>query len=735
MKHSLLCLAILAAIISNSTSAQWVHANGPCLGVVDALTHAPNPVGTGTSLFAGTTGYGVFLSTNDGVNWNAANNGLSTAYVYCLTVSDTNIFAGTYYGGVFRSSITGTRWTAVNKGLTNLVVRTLAASFSVSGTLSMFAGTAGDGVFQSIDRGSSWAPVNTGLASTYVYSLLLRHGMPATLFAGTRGGIFRSTDNGANWTSSSSGLTDTTVYTLALSPDTQKTLFAGTASGVFVSTDSGATWTLSNNGLTRKVVNAIGTGIFGGTVNVFAATDSGGIFRSTNKGSSWIAVNTGMKCPRVSSLDIAPAPDTNGSPRVLAGTNLGGVYLSTNRGASWSSASSGISAPYVYAFAATPGIGPTGSTLIAGSYLGGVAISTDSGACWSTVNTGLTNVRILSLAASSDPGGVLFAGSEGGGAYISTDEGSTWISASNGLTDLYVRSLLFTPSLSGYGPDVFAGISTGLSVSYGGTGSWVSASNGLPNTTVYALGTDGSSLFVGTGKGVYRSIDHGKNWSSIGLANSGIRALAVIPAGVGTGTRIFAGNYFSTDTGASWTNVGASFPKSVYSLAVSSSLSGGNVNVFAGLFGGGVYVSSNFGSSWTAVNEGATFNQTFALAVQGRYLLAGTECGVWRRPLAEMVTSVAEFNKDLPGRFALEQNFPNPFNPSTTIRFQTPEKSHVRLTIFNILGERVAVVADEVMGAGQYERIWNASSKASGVYFCRFEAGTYVEVKKLMLMK
>ena len=85
--------------------------------------------------------------------------------------------------------------------------------------------------------------------------------------------------------------------------------------------------------------------------------------------------------------------------------------------------------------------------------------------------------------------------------------------------------------------------------------------------------------------------------------------------------------------------------------------------------------------------------------------------------------------------FVLENNFPNPFNPSTTIRFVLPERSRVRLSVFNALGQQVAGLVNEEMNAGTYERTWNGSNCSSGIYFYRLEAGTFVQTKKLILLK
>ena len=88
----------------------------------------------------------------------------------------------------------------------------------------------------------------------------------------------------------------------------------------------------------------------------------------------------------------------------------------------------------------------------------------------------------------------------------------------------------------------------------------------------------------------------------------------------------------------------------------------------------------------------------------------------------------------------LEQNHPNPFNPSTTIHFGLKRPSDVNLRIFDVAGRLIRVLADGQFGPGEYTRIWNGRSDsgsqvASGVYFYRMDAGEFVQTKKMVLLK
>ena len=99
------------------------------------------------------------------------------------------------------------------------------------------------------------------------------------------------------------------------------------------------------------------------------------------------------------------------------------------------------------------------------------------------------------------------------------------------------------------------------------------------------------------------------------------------------------------------------------------------------------------------------------------------------------VTGITDEQAQFPATYNLGQNYPNPFNPSTTISFSLPKASNVKLTIFNVLGQKVAALADKFMEAGVYNIKFDAAHFSSGVYFYRLEAGKYISQKKMLLLR
>jgi hypothetical protein len=99
------------------------------------------------------------------------------------------------------------------------------------------------------------------------------------------------------------------------------------------------------------------------------------------------------------------------------------------------------------------------------------------------------------------------------------------------------------------------------------------------------------------------------------------------------------------------------------------------------------------------------------------------------------LTDVPTPAQELPHKFSLEQNYPNPFNPATTIRFSIPEAGHVSLNVYNLIGQRVATLADGMFASGAYSVQFRGESLASGIYFYKLETGTATAVRKLTVLK
>ncbi|MEW5922366.1 MAG: peptidoglycan DD-metalloendopeptidase family protein [Candidatus Zixiibacteriota bacterium] len=134
------------------------------------------------------------------------------------------------------------------------------------------------------------------------------------------------------------------------------------------------------------------------------------------------------------------------------------------------------------------------------------------------------------------------------------------------------------------------------------------------------------------------------------------------------------------------------------------------------------------------------------------FAMSGGYDGWWMRtdynPLKEIAMVAGHFNgpggspkvayseeQILPSGFSLSRNYPNPFNPTTVISFSVPEATHVRLDVYNILGQKVETLMDADQPAGEHTITWDAAKYASGVYFYRIQTAEVTETKKMLLLK
>jgi hypothetical protein len=406
---------------------------------------------------------------------------------------------------------------------------------------------------------------------------------------------------------------------------------------------------------------------------------------------------------------------------------------------------------YVYAIAVS------GTNLFAATMGSGVFCSADNGGSWAAVDFGLTNLYVYSLAVS---GTNLFAGTYGG-VFLTTNSGASWTAVNGGLTDYHVYALavsgmnLFAGTGdAGYNNELAAGHGVFLSTNNGT--SWTKVNTGLMDTSVYAFAVDSNgvgstNLFAGTNGGVFLSRDNGTNWTPASTGLKYVRSLAVFPHEA-SGTYLFAGMLtlgagvlLSTNNGTSWAKVDSGLGSYVPALAVSgTSLFAGTCEYLKAGPPIGVLLSTNNFAGWAAVNEGlplrypgysTDYLDIRCLAIAGQNLFAGTDDGVWRRPLSETITSAGLPLAEFPTQFSLRQNYPNPFNPSTTIKFELPKSSVVTLSVFDILGREVSVLVNDRRDAGVYEVKFDGVNLASGVYFYRLRAGSFVETRKLILIR
>jgi hypothetical protein len=308
---------------------------------------------------------------------------------------------------------------------------------------------------------------------------------------------------------------------------------------------------------------------------------------------------------------------------------------------------------------------------------------------------------------------------------------------------------------------------TGISYTTDNGCSWKTALHGKQSWNISSYK---DTVIVPTDHGLYRSAD-GLSWQYFQpLVNDTLYdavkdTLGRIWVASSLGVRIFDDNI------AFWTSVPAGDPPTIDSIIAPDTLvrpvSGAvicSVKVFASDPQGATDVESAWfkslkpdgqyadsGSRFFLMNEGnGCFSQTYIIdhnALLGTYswiFFTEDQTGNLSDSVVHYVVVIdttlvsVEDNNTQPAEFKLHQNFPNPFNPSTTIHFELPHvgtQHAVSLQVYDLLGREVATLVNERKPAGSYQVEWNATGLPSGIYFYRLQTGNFIETKKLILLK
>ncbi|MCY4204224.1 MAG: T9SS type A sorting domain-containing protein [Bacteroidetes bacterium] len=151
----------------------------------------------------------------------------------------------------------------------------------------------------------------------------------------------------------------------------------------------------------------------------------------------------------------------------------------------------------------------------------------------------------------------------------------------------------------------------------------------------------------------------------------------------------------------------------------------------------GIFESRDHGETWSYADNGLPAVSVWRLRIVDDQVIVATHGrGVWSLDIAEVQTDIEQDFAALPESFELTGNYPNPFNPTTNINFKVGDNSHIRVTVFDVLGRKVATLTDQPYARGTHQIQWDASALSSGQYIYRMEAdGKIVGAKSMALVK
>jgi len=189
----------------------------------------------------------------------------------------------------------------------------------------------------------------------------------------------------------------------------------------------------------------------------------------------------------------------------------------------------------------------------------------------------------------------------------------------------------------------------------------------------------------------------------------------------------------TTNGGANWTNINNNLPNIPANSIVLRNAAPAMIFVGTDI---GPFQSVDDGATWVSFNTGFPTVQIYDLKYKqtpGILLAATHGRGCWTFDI-NSILGIDPYSV-IPTDYNLGQNFPNPFNPSTNIKFGLPKSSDVKLKIYDILGNEVSTLINNRLNPGTFEVHWDASRFASGVYFYKLEADGFVQTKRMLLVK
>lgn len=692
---------------------------------------------------------------------------------------DIRVTRGMYGIGILKTTNGGASWTksldwtySSQRGVWKVI-------FNPKNHNVLYAATS-EGIWKSVNAGATWfqqlnylMAVDLEINPSDTSVLYTSIGNLTNNIPNANVGIYKSTNSGANWTKLTAGLpaTWTGKTQIELYKPNPNRIVASVANdfsslGLYLSTDAGASWALlsgtSSNYLGSQgwytnplyVKDNDSSKVIVGGVDLFRSTTGGSNLSSVSDWSAWLI---GQIVPpggvEGSSPDYAHA-DHHGiisnykdANKLYIATD-GGLFRSNDFGTSYFGCNGGYQTTQFYN-------GFANSMTDSNFSLGGLQDNATAryegtnswrkvyggDGFWCAINSGNNSIAYISYTYAS------IQRSTDGAINNFNSTGPP----SSGSGTQYCFSAPYVLSQSN--PQVMYAGGVNLYKSTSGGGAWQNmGSLGYKALSMDVSSTDPNIVYVGTSvqlpggtAKIFRLVGSTLTDVSNGqIPNRYVTDIHIDPfnsanvyasfGGFGTGHI-----YKTTNSGTSWQDISGNLPDVPHQSVCIDPLYPQNIYAGNDL---GVFVSTTGGNSWYEFKAGMPYAMVFDLKIveTNRMLRAATHGnGVYQRKLVESPIGITQTGNEIPKEFKLGQNYPNPFNPSTKIKFSIPQSSArgvlTKLFVYDISGRLVRTLVNQTMNAGSYEVTFDGNGLASGVYFYKLLAGSYVETKKMLMIK
>jgi len=714
------CLIFIIPVVNQLFSQQinWQQLYTPVASSITGITQLSNG-----DFYLGTKTRGVFKSTNNGASWAEFNNGISNLYTEDIFSTDDNklfICNGTTISQYDWQNEQWVNLNAPQAGYICVIVNSLGHVIAGSNM----------GIYRSEDHGATWQAATTNNMGT-IYSLASAENN--ILFAGTGSRIYKSVDNGDTWTQV--GLFDYhRVSDIFI--DNAGNIYANVfyrGQGIFRSENQGVTWIQINSGLADELTTTVTVDING---DIYVGTFEGGVFQKPSGEPTFKQINLHQSVSQVLSIFISQ------DNTLYICSELGGLFKKNKLNLEWEQVNAGLPAGYALPL----GFDSDDNFYLANLY-SGFYRSTDTGDSWFPIAPYFGGSHRFTFMADNNQ---LFLGTTVeivfvGMLFSSTDSGEHWDLFQEGIPLIdpnwpYIQVVMGMDVNSD--GDLFAALNTsGIYRRLVTDDSWHFVSANIPDTNSFSICVNSNDIvFAGFPDGyIYKSSDNGEKWvqSLSGYQDYTVEFLK--SAGEYVFTILHNYNYpyqdssiglYTYDNGDTWLNLNVSgLGSRVNSIDYYS-----DDFIVAGTDTNGVFVSYDFGNNWTNANSGLSDKDIERVLITSNgYLLCGTENeGIFMSNINP--TTVDDIN-NTSLNYSLQQNYPNPFNPSTNIRYSIPQSSKATIKIFDVLGNEIETLVNEEKPAGEYEVKFGGRGLSSGIYFYQLKAGSFIQTKKMILLR
>ena len=655
-----------------------------------------------TAIVVGSTGT-ILRSTDAGTTWNKIPSPVTSDLMDVYFPNETEGWIAAV-NSILHTQDGGFTWT---------VAYTTSSSVLSIFFLDQFYGWAGGSygeIWKTTNGGITW--ISTGSQTKYSWIFDIQFVDHSNGYAvGSNFGFFKTTDGGTTWNVSEGNDGFSTLLKALYFTDAKTGWVAGKDGYVNFTSDGGVTWTgmgnLTPEALNYQVMHSIAyTG-----ARIVVVGNQGYYAYSDNGGTSW-AIQQIQDSQNIYSVSFADGPHG-----IAVGFG-GQIVASDDYGTTWAKRTTTAMSENLYSVF----FSDTLHGWVVGDH-GLYSETTDGGFSWQNYQAPTPYMM----------GDVFFLGNNGwicgdGGLVLrTTDNGKSWATS---LTpdQITLVAIRFLDSLKGI---TLGGTGYGkIFKTTDGGATWREIIREIP---LYSLCTrNPNKLFIGGYGGLLLySVDEGESWAQIQSSiTESIKNIQFVNDNTGfiiTTTGLFK----STDAGENWTPITLPNGLEVQGSYFLDEKTGW-------VFGreGKIYLTQNGGGSWSQEPDLtiATINKMTFVGDKDGWAVGNF--GTILRVRSEIKVDVKKEGKEIPSRFALHQNFPNPFNPATTIKYSIPAGNHrVTLAVYNSLGQQLTTLINKVQNGGNYSIKFNAEKLPSGIYFYRLQAGNFTETRKMILLK